>query len=324
MNCILVTGGLGYIGSHVVKKLYNAGYTNIIVIDNLSSGIYKKQNKTIFENVDITDIIQLENVFSKHKIDFVFHIAGKAFVNESFHKIDEYYNTNVIGTINILNMMVKYNVQNIVFSSSCAVYGNCTKMPITEETLLAPISPYGNTKKICEEIIANYCKTQNIKSVILRFFNVAGNDAECIGIDNSNNFKRIIPSIIFKALNNEVVYINGNNYNTIDGTTARTYIHVDELASVNLQCLTYLENTSTKKTVLNVGSSNYYTILEIIKITELLLNKKIQYSFKDKIDGDPDLVFCDNKLLKKILNIEIQSNIENIIKSYINFINKMQ
>ena len=125
-------------------------------------------------------------------------------------------------------------------------------------------------------------------------------------------------------MNNEVVYINGNNYNTIDGTTARTYIHVDELASVNLQCLTYLESTSTKKTVLNVGSSNYYTILEIIKITELLLNKKIQYSFKDKIDGDPDLVFCDNKLLKKILNIEIQSNIENIIKSYINFINKMQ
>lgn len=324
MNYILVTGGFGYIGSHVVKKLYNAGYKNIIVIDNLSSGVYKNQNKFIFENVDITDIVKLENVFSNYKIDFVFHIAGKAFVNESFHKIDEYYNTNVIGTINILNMMVKYNVQNIIFSSSCSVYGNCIKMPITEETPLDPISPYGNTKKICEEIITNYCKTQNIKSVILRFFNVAGNDIECIGTDNPNNFKRIIPSIIFKALNDEVVYINGNNYNTIDGTAARTYINVDELASVNLQCLTYLESTTTKKTVLNVGSSNYYTILEIIKITELLLNKKIKYIFKDKIDGDPDLVYCDNKLLKNILNIEIQSDIENIIKSYINFITQTQ
>lgn len=322
MNYILVTGGLGYIGSHVIQKLYDVGYKNIIILDNQCSGSKNHFEKAIFENIDITDIKKIENVFLKYKIDCVFHIAGKAFVKESFHKIDEYYNTNVIGTINILNMMIKYKVEKLVFSSSCSVYGNCEKMPITENTSLAPISPYGNTKKMCEDIIKNYCETQNIKAIILRFFNVAGNDIDCIAMDNSNNFQRIIPTIILKSLNDETIYINGNNYNTIDGTASRTYISVSELALVNVECLKHFENMSDNILILNVSSSECYTILEIIKITEKILNKKIKYEFKNKIDGDPDIVFCDNILLKQILNIEIKCDIEYIIKSYINFINK--
>lgn len=308
---ILITGGAGYIGSHIAKLLAKQT-NNIIIFDNLCVGNIENCKYGIFIKGDITNISDLDSVFSKYKISHIIHVAGKAFVSESFQKIDEYYNTNVIGTINILNMMVKYNVSKIIFSSSCAVYGNVEKLPITENTEKKPISPYGLTKKIAEDIILDYAKIKNIKYVILRYFNVAGNDFDLDVKDIENNTKRLIPNIIKKIINSEILYINGNNYNTKDGTCIRNYIHVLDLAEAHINSLNYNENL-----ICNLGSNNNYSILEIIELIEKYINKKCLYKFNNRIEGDPEIVYCNNDIAKEKLNWIIKYNIEDIIKSTI-------
>lgn len=318
----LISGCAGYIGSHVAKILYNT-HKDLIIIDNLSTGKLSNCKYGIFINVDITNVNDIERkVFTKYKIKNVIHIAGKAFVGESFQKIDEYYNINVIGTINILNMMVKYNINNIIFSSSCSVYGNTDILPITEKNMLNPISPYGTTKKICEDIIINYSKTKNIKYVLLRYFNVAGNDFDMEVVDNENNFKRIIPTIILKALKNEIVQINGNTYETNDGTCVRNYIHILDLANAHINSLIYLEQKKNENLICNIGSDDNYSILEIISLIEKYMNIKINYEYKNKLEGDPAIVYCSNELAKNKLNWSPMYNIEDILKSYIKFINQ--
>jgi len=303
----LITGGCGYIGSHITKFI-----NNYIIVD-----LNNYTNNPYFIKADITKIDELEQIFINNKITNIMHIAGKAFVKESFDKIDTYYNTNVIGTINILNMMIKYNISKIVFSSSCSVYGNAKNI-ITENTPLNPISPYGNTKKICEDIIKNYAATYPISYSILRYFNVAGNDNDYIGTDNENNFKRLIPTIILCALKNKVLTINGNDFNTKDGTCVRNYIHVLDIAEAHVKALSYKNNITC-----NLGSNEIYSILDIIKLVEKYTNKKINYVFGDKIIGDPDIVYCNNELAKTELDFDIKYNIDIIIKSYVDFINTL-
>lgn len=315
----LITGCAGYIGSHITKILYNT-HKDLIIIDNLITGKLSNCKYGIFINADITDVNDIESkVFIKYKIKNIIHIAGKAFVGESFKKIDEYYNINVIGTINILNMMIKYNIDNIIFSSSCSVYGNTDVLPITEKSILNPISPYGTTKKICEDIIINYSKTKNINYVLLRYFNVAGNNFEMDVEDNENNFKRIIPTIILNALNNKIVQINGNTYETKDGTCVRNYIHVVDLANAHINALLFLEQKK-ENLICNIGSDYSYSILEIINLIETIMDLKIKYEFKNKIEGDPAIVYCSNELAKNKLNWTPIYSIEDIIKSYIKFI----
>ena len=305
----LITGGAGYIGSHVAKLMKGP----LVVIDDLSHGDINNCKYGTFIKADITNIPELENVFKNYTFSTVIHIAGKAFVQESFSNIEEYYNVNVVGTINVLNMMVKYNVPNIIFSSSCSVYGNVSLLPITENTARYPISPYGTTKKLCEDIIMNYSKVKNIKYIILRYFNVSGNDTECEVRDTIYNRNRLIPTIINCCLNNEVLTINGNTYFTKDGTCVRNYIHVMDLANAHIKAL----NFKYENLICNVGTPDNYSIIEIINIVEKILNKKINYIFKDKIQGDPDIVYCSNELAKNKLKLEIKYNIFSIITSYI-------
>ena len=319
----LITGGAGYIGSHIALQLYNTN-KNIIIVDNLVSGSIDNCKYGIFINADITILDDIKTkVFDKYKISNIIHVAGKAFVSESFQKIEDYYNINVIGTINILNMMIKYNIKNIIFSSSCSVYGNVSKLPITEETELNPISPYGMTKKICEDIIINYSKTKNnnintvINYVILRYFNIAGNDFECNVCDNENNMKRIIPTIIKKALINETVEINGNTYNTKDGTCVRNYVHVLDLANAHIKALEYLEESKNRNLICNIGNDKNYSINELITIISKFMYKKINYIYKDKIEGDPDIVYCNNTLAKNELKLDLLYTIDDIVRSNI-------
>ena len=320
----LITGGAGYIGSHIAKLLYTTNKNiNIIIVDNLCSGSIDNCKYGLFINADITNIDDIKSkVFDKYKITNIIHVVGKAFVSESFVKIDDYYNVNVIGTINILNMMIHYNIKNIIFSSSCSVYGNVLNLPITEDTPLNPISPYGMTKKICEDIIINYSKNSLINYVILRYFNVAGNDFECDVCDNENNMKRIIPTIIKKALKNEIIEINGNNYNTKDGTCVRNYIHVLDLANAHIKALDYLDNNvnnvnNNNNLICNIGCDTNYSIIELITIISRILNKKINYICKDKIEGDPAIVYCNNTLSKNVLKLDLMYSIDDIINSYI-------
>lgn len=213
---ILITGGLGYIGSHVANALFVCGYTNLIILDNASSGIMDNHKHGVLVQGDIRNRDQLEDVFRRYDIECVFHIAGKAFVKESYEFPDEYYDTNVVGTLHILQLMHKYGVHNIVFSSSCSVYGNAVQFPITEHTPLSPLSPYAHTKKIAEDLIRAFSLNFGMRYVILRYFNVAGNDAECRVSDVPNNRARIIPSIINAMTHDLPIYVNGDTYNTTD------------------------------------------------------------------------------------------------------------
>ena len=193
-------------------------------------------------------------------------------------------------------------------------------MQITEITNTNPISPYGLTKKIAEDIILDYAKNKNINYVILRYFNVAGNDFDCEVKDVENNIKRLIPNIIKKILTNDIININGNDYNTKDGTCIRNYIHVLDLAEAHIKALDYDNNL-----ICNLGSDNNYSILEIIKYIEKHMKKKCSYKFNKRIKGDPEIVYCNNELAKEKLNWYIKYNIDDIIishiKCYINFTN---
>lgn len=318
---ILITGGLGYIGSHVAHILYNNGYINLIIVDNLYSGLMENNKYGLFFNIDILDIETMETaIFKKYKIDCIIHLAGKAFVNESFINVNSYYNTNVIGTCNILNLLIKYNVSKIIFSSSCAVYGNPINNPIKENTQLKPISPYGNTKKICEDIIKDYASTYRFNYVILRYFNVAGNESSYIVKDNLNNKKRIIPTIINNIINNTPIFINGTNHNTPDGSNIRNYIHVLDIADAHLKSIKYLES-QPNNLICNLGTDETYSILELINITKTLLQKNNLLihnpiiTIKDSIQGDPDKLYCDNTIAKEQLNWQPQRNIYDIITS---------
>lgn len=313
----LITGGAGYIGSHVAKILNMS--KKLIIIDDLSTGLLRNCKYGNFIKADITKNDELEKVFKEYIITNVIHIAGKAFVGDSIKKIDDYYNVNVVGTINILNMMLKYNVKNIIFSSSCSVYGNVETLPITENTALNPISPYGKTKKICEDIIINYGETKNIKYVLLRYFNVVGNDFELDVVDNEGNFGRLIPTVILKAIKGEKIQINGKDYKTKDGTCIRNYIHVVDLANAHKCALNYLEKNK-ESLICNIGSDENYSILEIINFIGLHMNKKIEYEFKSRMDGDPVIVYCNNELAINKLNWIPKHDINDIIESYIQFI----
>jgi UDP-glucose-4-epimerase GalE len=320
---ILITGGLGYIGSHVAYYLNNNGYKNIIIIDNLSSGITEnnKYGKVFF--IDILDIDTMDKlVFQKYKIDCIVHLAGKAFVNDSFINTTIYYNTNVIGTCNILNLMVKYNINKLIFSSSCAVYGNPEKNPITEDTPLKPISPYGNTKKICEDIIQDYSNTYKFNYVILRYFNVAGNEPQYNVKDNRYNSKRIIPSIFKNIINNKPIFINGINHNTKDGSCVRNYIHILDIASAHLQSLLYLTSNNSNLTC-NLGTDEKFSILELINIIEKefksqnIIKWNSMLRFNKSIAGDPAELYCNNTFAKKHLNWQPTLSINDIISSLI-------
>jgi UDP-glucose 4-epimerase len=324
---VLITGGLGYIGAHVAYTLYNSGYHNLIVIDNLSTGLLENNKYGVFFNIDILDVESMEtHIFKKYKIDCIIHLAGKAFVNESFTNTSLYYANNVIGTCNILDLLVKYNIPRIIFSSSCAVYGNPRNNPITEDTPLIPISPYGNTKRICEDIIKDYANTYKFNYVILRYFNVAGNElTHCIK-DNPNNKKRIIPTIIHNIFNNIPVCINGINHNTRDGSCVRNYIHILDIADAHLKSLQHLEShqcSPQPNLICNLGTDEKYSILELITIIETLLDKNnlLRYkpliTIKDSIPGDASELYCDNTLARKYLLWHPCRNIYDIISSII-------
>lgn len=316
---ILVTGSCGYIGSHICKILIKNGYY-VIGIDNLSSGNLHNNLCTKFYEADICKVGDLDYVFRTNDIDIVIHVAGKAFVNESFENIPLYYNVNCIGTINILNSMVKYNINKIIFSSSFSIYGVSESYPITENSIYNPISPYGHTKKISEEIIIQYSKIHKWKYSILRYFNVAGNDFDFKVNDLISNYGRIIPTMILKCKTNEVLKINGNDYKTKDGTCMRSFIHVLDLADAHVKSIDYLQKD--KSIICNVASDNNYTILELIKVVEECINNKIKYEFSEKIQGDPDVVYCDYSLIKKELGWFPKYNIYDIVNSHIGSIDR--
>lgn len=312
MKNILLTGGAGYIGSHVAEQLVNKKF-NVIIVDNLSTGSKRLINKkSKFYLIDICNIKNLEKVFLKKKIDCIIHLAASLSVPESQKNPKKYYLNNVFGTQNLLDLSIKYRVKNFIFSSTCAVYGNVSGS-VNENFKKKPYSTYGKTKDICEELIKSYAKNYNFNYKILRYFNVIGaSPTGKIGqLDSKGLFKNICKNIVQKKFKTNIF---GKNYRTKDGTCIRDYIDVNDLAQIHLLCI-----KKKKNLILNCGYNKGYSVLNIVNKFSKVINKKIKIKFLKKRDGDVESIFCNNRQLKKTFpswkqRFKLEKSIENAIK----------
>lgn len=314
---ILVVGGAGYIGSHTVKELLKYNY-DVVVADNFSTGHKEAISKVKFVEVaDILDIPSIEKVFTKYKIDAVIHFAASISVPESVENPEKYYTNNLIGSLNLLNTMLKYNVKKIVFSSTAAVFGNPNYIPIDEKHSLNPINPYGRTKLMIENIFEDYKKAYGFNYIALRYFNAAGcsSDGE-IGASCKKE-SHLIP-LVLKAITGEKenIKVFGTDYDTPDGTCIRDYIHVEDLATAHKLAIEKIDSFSG---VINLGTNQGTSVNEIIKISEKITGKKCPVEYKERRAGDPAKLVADNKLALDILGWKPQKTIEDIIKTAYNW-----
>ena len=312
---ILVIGGAGYIGSHIVLHLCQKNY-NVTVFDNLSTG-YENNISPLakFIKGDILNSDQLENLFN-NPFDAVFHFAALKAAGESMTKVDLYAKININGTINILNEMLKNNIRYFIFSSTAAVYGYPKYSPIDEKHPLNPINFYGFTKLEIEKLINWYSNLKDIKYASLRYFNAAGYDqnGKINGIEKKP--ANLLPIIMETAIGlREDMNVYGNDYDTEDGTGVRDYIHVSDLANAHVLSLEYLFNNN-KNIILNLASGVGHSVLDVIKKTEKITGKSINYKIKKRRDGDlAELITISNRA-KELINWECKySSIDCILSS---------
>lgn len=323
MKKILVTGGLGYIGSHTVVELINHGYQPII-IDDLSNssasvldGIKDICNQTVpFYAADVRSADALKSIFKEHSIDSVIHFAAFKAVGESVKEPLKYYNNNLGGLINLLECMCEAGVKNIVFSSSCTVYGEPDKSPVDEHSPIKKAnSPYGNTKQIGEEILFD-CKFLN--TVALRYFNPIGAHPSAkigelpLGVPNN-----LVPFITQTAAGiRQSLTVFGSDYNTKDGTCVRDYIHVVDLAVAHVKALDYInQHPENSFEIFNIGTGNGLTVLEIIKAFERVNSIQLNYSIGERRAGDVEKVWADNKKAETVLGWKAQLDLDEMVRS---------
>ena len=296
----LVTGGAGYIGSHMVKFLLSKNH-EVTVFDNLSTGKLINKNKINFIKVNLLNRKKLDQLMSKKKFDAVFHFAALSIVNESEKKPRKYYMNNVLGTKNLINSMIKYKINNLIFSSSASVYGIPKTKKILETHQMKPISEYGKNKKEIEKILAQIGKKKNFKSISFRYFNAAGADESAKIGENHKPETHLIPKILNSIKRKQKkVYIYGNSYKTIDGTCVRDYIHVNDIVRAHYYGL---KKFKQKKCILNynIGSGKGYSVLEIINGIEKVTRVKLKIIYKKKRKGDPPILVADCKKIFKDL-----------------------
>ena len=286
MGNILVVGGAGYIGSHMCKRLAKHGYLPI-VLDNLSRGHEKAVKWGPFFEGSISDRNILKRVFSENRIDAVMHYAAYCYVGESVTDPSMYYQNNLADTICLLSEMVEAEIKKIVFSSSCAVYGEPEEIPITENHPQNPVNPYGRTKYMVEQVLDDFGYAYGLESVSLRYFNAAGADPEGELGEDHNPETHLIPLTIQAAAGKrEEIRIYGNDYPTRDGTCIRDYIHVEDLAESHLLALKRLLSGEGGGTY-NLGNGQGYSVREVIDITRRITGKPIKDRAVDRRDGDP-------------------------------------
>lgn len=317
---ILVTGGAGYIGSHTVVELLNAGY-EVVVLDNLVNSskeslkrVEEITGKSVkFYEADILDRDALNNVFDNENIDSVIHFAGLKAVGESVEKPLEYYHNNISGSLILFDVMRKHSVKNIIFSSSATVYGNPAFVPITEECPKGkPTNPYGMTKWMLEEMLMDIQKADKEWNVILlRYFNPIGaHESGKIGENPNGVPNNLMPYITQVAVGKlEKLGVFGNDYDTPDGTGVRDYIHVVDLAIGHVAAIKKLEEKPGVK-IYNLGTGNGYSVLDIVKNFEAATGIKIPYEIKGRRAGDIATCYCDASLAKKELGWEAKRDLK--------------
>jgi UDP-glucose 4-epimerase len=320
---ILVTGGAGYIGSHTTIELLQKGY-EVIIVDNLSNSKNESLNRIKeisggdfqFYQVDILDKEGLSKIFAENSIEAVIHFAGLKAVGESVEIPLHYYKNNISGTITLCEVMKEYNVKKIVFSSSATVYGTPESVPISEDAPLSATNPYGRSKLMLEEIFRDLAISDSEWSIaLLRYFNPVGaHESGLIGEDPNGIPNNLMPFITQVAVG-KLDYLNvfGNDYETIDGTGVRDYIHVKDLAVGHLRAL---EKISAKKGVqtYNLGTGNGYSVLEVIKAFEQASGKQVPYKVVSRRQGDVGLCYADPTKAKEELNWVAEKDILDMCK----------
>jgi UDP-glucose 4-epimerase len=325
---VLVTGGTGFIGSHTVVELVQAGY-DVVAIDNFENSSQKvvAQIETItgkpltFIQADIRQKEQLSNVFASHPdIKAVIHFAAYKAVGESVQKPLAYYENNIGGTVNLVEAMQQAGVRQLVFSSSCTVYGDVTPdaLPITEYSpVVKANSPYGNTKKICEELLQDIARTGATQVVALRYFNPIGaHDSALIGELPMGVPNNLVPFITQTAIGKrQKLTIFGNDYPTRDGSCIRDYIHVVDLAKAHVKAIEYGLQTNTPFEVFNIGTGNGNTVLEVVKTFEKVSGKPLQYQIGQRREGDVVQIYASCDKAEKELKWKAERSLENALET---------
>lgn len=326
---ILVTGGTGYIGSHTVVELQKAGF-NVFIIDNLSNSQIEVVERIAqitgirpnFTKLDLLDPKKLNSYIEQHKpFDGVIHFAASKAVGESVENPLYYYENNLSGLVNLLKAMKEFNIHNLVFSSSCTVYGQPEKLPVTEETpLQIAASPYGNTKKIAEEIIKDSAKAyKGLQAIALRYFNPVGAHETALIGELPNGIPNNLMPFVTQTANGKraMLKVFGNDYNTPDGTAIRDYIHVVDLAKAHIAAIKrMLEDKMEKNTeFFNIGCGKGYSVLEIINAFEKTTSKKLNWCFAPRRQGDIEQIWADSSFSNQCLNWKAEKGIEEMVAS---------
>ncbi len=328
---ILVTGGAGFIGSHTCVELLNAGF-EVVVVDNLINSkvevlddVYRiTGRKCIFYQVDINDEKGLKEVFHKHSIDCVIHFAGLKAVGESCEKPREYYSNNISGTLTLLKVMNEYSCKSMVFSSSATVYGCKNQPPLTEDMPTSATNPYGWTKVMQEQILRDIAQADpEMRVALLRYFNPIGAHPSGLIGENPNGIPNNLVPYICKVAVGKLPQVNvfGNDYDTVDGTGVRDYIHVVDLAKGHLAAMRYLKEHTGVLTV-NLGTGNGYSVLQVVEAYSKACGKKIPVHIAPRRPGDVAANYADASKAYQLLGWKAELGIEEMCRDAWNYASK--
>lgn len=306
---VLVVGGAGYVGSHMVKHLAREGH-QVTVFDNLSRGHRDSVGAARFVQGDLLDPQSLRAAISSDRVDAVMHYAAFCYVGESVQKPREYYRNNVVGTLNLLDAMVDAKVNKFIFSSTCATFGNPVKVPMAEDHPQRPINPYGAGKLMIERVLQDYATAHGLDSVSLRYFNAAGSDPEGTIGERHDPETHLIPLALQEALRVRgggdpratALAVHGGDYPTADGTCIRDYVHVDDLASAHLAAVEALRSGKLRgANAFNLGIERGFSVLEVIESVRRVTGVGIQYKMGPRRPGDPPELVADSTAAKREL-----------------------
>lgn len=322
MSIVLVTGGAGYVGSHICKALSQAGHTPVS-FDNFSRGHrdFVRWGPSI--EGDVRNQSDVATVLTGHAIDAVIHCAALAYVGESHARPMAYYDANVNGTLSLLGAMREAGIGTVVLSSSCAVYGTPDKVPIAEDTALAPISPYGRSKWMAERLMQDCTRTYGLTGVALRYFNAAGADPDGEIGERHDPETHLIPNALLAAADpGRTLSVYGTDYNTPDGTAIRDYLHVTDLAAAHVRALNYAGHTQGFS-AFNLGTGQGHSVRDTVACVERIARKAVRTQEKGRRAGDPAVLIAAPDLAREKLQwVPIRSDLETMVSDAWSFMNK--
>ena len=297
---ILIPGGAGYIGSHMVKYAQDHDH-EVTVLDDFSTGHDWAIKDCEVLEVNLLDKQKLESLLKGRLFDVVIHFAAKSIVSESITKPNLYFYNNVVGSLNLFNAMLKNDLNNIVFSSTAAIFGNPMSKTINENHVKNPINPYGRSKLIIENMLEDFVKAYNFNATCLRYFNAAGAHASGEIGEAHNPETHLIPNVLSSAINkNNSLEIYGNDYDTPDGTCVRDYVHVEDLAQAHLLSFDYMKKSKGFFSF-NLGNGDGFSVMDIVKSCEKVTSRKLEYKLKERREGDPSILVAESLAAKNII-----------------------